>query len=144
MIPIAALPAVNATLNATSAVLLTAGYLAIRRRRVAVHRTCMVAAFVTSVVFLTSYVTYHLHAGTTRFAGTGLARPVYFAILGTHTPLAALVPFLAIVTLSRALRGRFDAHRRVARWTLPIWMYVSVTGVVVYVMLYHLYPSPHG
>ena len=144
MIPISALPALNASLNATSAVLLTAGYVAIRRRNVAVHRACMVASFVTSVIFLGSYVVYHLHAGTTRFPGTGLARTVYFAILGTHTPLAATVPFLAVATLSRALRGRFNAHRRLARWTWPIWMYVSVTGVVVYVMLYQLYPPPAG
>jgi uncharacterized membrane protein YozB (DUF420 family) len=142
MIPLSALPAVNASLNATSAVLLTVGFVAIRRRNVAVHRACMLAAFATSVVFLASYVVYHLHAGTTHFPGTGPARPVYFAILGTHTPLAALVPFLAIATLWRALRGRFASHRRLARWTWPIWMYVSVTGVVVYVMLYQLYPPP--
>jgi putative membrane protein len=144
VISVSALPAVNASLNATSAVLLTAGYVAIRRRNVAVHRACMIAAFATSIVFLGCYVVYHLHAGTTRFPGTGLARTIYFTILGTHTPLAATVPFLAIVTLSRALAARFDSHRRIARWTWPIWMYVSVTGVLVYVMLYQLYPPPGG
>ncbi len=142
MIDYGGLPALNAVLNATSAVLLVGGWVAIRGRRVAVHRACMVAALVTSVLFLASYLVYHAHAGTTRFPGTGLARIVYFTILGTHTPLAALVPVLAIVTLSLALRGRFERHVRVARWTLPIWLYVSVTGVVIYMMLYHLYPQP--
>jgi putative membrane protein len=139
MISLASLPALNATLNATSACLLTAGFVAIRRRRVAVHRGCMIAAFVTSVAFLVSYVVYHLHAGTTRFPGHGWARGLYFAILGTHTVLAAIVPVLAVITLALALRGRFDRHRRLARWTLPVWLYVSVTGVVIYVMLYRLY-----
>jgi putative membrane protein len=139
VIPLASLPALNAVLNATSAVLLAAGYLAIRARRVHVHRACMTAAFVTSMAFLTSYVVYHLHAGTTRFPGKGWARPLYFGILGTHTLLAALVPFLALATLTLALRGRFARHARLARWTLPTWLYVSVTGVVIYAMLYHLY-----
>ena len=138
MIPLAALPALNACLNATSAVLLATGFLAIRRRRVRVHRACMVAAFVTSVVFLASYLTYHLQVGTTRFPGQGWTRPVYLTILGTHTVLAALIPPLAIVTLSYALRARFTRHVRLARWTLPTWLYVSVTGVVIYVMLYRL------
>jgi len=141
MIPLAALPALNACLNATSAVLLTTGFLAIRRRRVRLHRACMVAAFVTSTVFLVSYVTYHLQVGTTRFPGQGWARPLYFTILGTHTALAALIPPLALVTLSHALRARFARHVRIARWTLPAWLYVSVTGVVIYVMLYHLYAA---
>jgi len=139
VIPLAALPALNAALNATSALLLTAGWVAIRRRRVAVHRACMVSALATSVLFLTSYVVYHARVGTTRFPGTGWSRTIYFLVLGTHTPLAALVPVLAVVTLTFALRERFDRHVRLARWTLPIWMYVSVTGVVIYVMLYHLY-----
>jgi putative membrane protein len=141
MIPLTALPALNATLNAASAVLLTAGYLAIRRRRVHVHRACMVAAFCTSILFLISYLTYHAQAGTTRFLGQGWARPLYFTILGTHTFLAALIPPLAIVTLTFALRGRFERHARLARWTLPTWLYVSVTGVVIYVLLYHVFAA---
>lgn len=136
MIPLAALPTLNAVLNGTSAVLLTAGFVAIRRRRVRIHRACMVAAFATSVVFLASYLTYHLQVGTTRFPGEGWLRPVYFTILGTHTVLAALIPPLAVATLVFAVRARFDRHARLARWTLPAWLYVSVTGVVIYVMLY--------
>ena len=139
MIPLAALPALNATLNAVSAVLLTAGFVAIRRRRVHVHRACMVGAFCASALFLVSYLTYHLQAGTTRFPGQGWSRPVYFTILGTHTVLAALIPPLAMTTLGFALRGRFARHGRLARWTLPAWLYVSVTGVVIYAMLYHLF-----
>jgi putative membrane protein len=141
VIPLSALPALNACLNATSAVLLAFGFAAIRRRRVHVHRACMLAAFVTSIAFLVSYVTYHLRAGTTRFTGNGWVRPVYFAILGTHTILAAAIPILAVATLVLALRARFDRHARLARWTLPAWFYVSVTGVVIYVMLYWLYPA---
>ena len=136
MIPLSKLPALNAVLNATSAVLLAAGFLAIRRRRVRLHRACMVSAFATSVVFLASYLTYHLQVGTTHFPGHGWTRPVYFAILGTHTVLAATIPPFAITTLVLALRGRFGRHARLARWTLPTWFYVSVTGVVIYVMLY--------
>jgi len=98
----------------------------------------MIAAFSVSALFLISYLTYHYHAGTTRFPGQGWVRPVYFTILVTHTILAALVPFLALVTLSRAVKGQFPKHRRIARWTLPVWLYVSVTGVIVYLMLYHL------
>ena len=141
MIPFAALPALNAVLNAASAAFLAVGFAAIRRRRVRVHRTCMLAAFAASTVFLASYVTYHAHAGTTRFAGGGWARPVYLVILGTHTALAALIPPLAIVTLSLAFRARFARHARLARWTLPVWFYVSLTGVVIYLMLYRLYPA---
>ena len=140
MIPLAVLPALNAVLNASSAILLATGYVAIRGRRVRLHRACMAAAFLTSVVFLASYVTYHLQVGTTRFPGQGWIRPVYFAILGTHTVLAALVPVLAVASLTLALRGRFARHARLSRWTLPTWLYVSVTGVVIYVMLYHVYP----
>jgi uncharacterized membrane protein YozB (DUF420 family) len=132
------LPAVNATLNATSAVLLLLGYRFIRRRDVRKHRACMLAAFIVSTLFLASYLTYHYQVGSVRFPGSGWLRTVYLSILASHTVLAALVPPLAIATLSRALRQRFDRHRRVARWTLPIWGYVSVTGVVVYVMLYHI------
>src|SRR5437899_585061 len=132
------LPTLNAILNATSAVLLAVGYRFIRRREVRAHRACMVAAFVVSVCFLASYLTYHYHVGSVRFPWTGWVRGVYLTILATHTALAVTVPPLAIVTLSRAVRARFDRHRRIARWTLPIWFYVSVTGVIVYWMLYHL------
>ena len=144
MIPLASLPALNAVLNGTSAILLAVGFVAIRRRHVRLHRACMLAAFATSVVFLASYVTYHLHAGATRFTGAGWVRPVYFGILATHTVLAALIPPLAIVTLTLALRARFARHARLARWTLPTWFYVSVTGVVIYVLLYHVYPASGG
>jgi len=132
------LPTLNAMLNATSAVLLVLGYRFIRRRQVNAHRACMLAAFVVSVLFLMSYLTYHARVGSVHFPLPGPIRIVYFAILITHTILAGLVPPLAIVTLTRALRGQFDRHRRIARWTLPIWLYVSVTGVVVYWMLYRL------
>src|SRR5262245_40552425 len=132
------LPALNATLNATSAILLALGYYFIRRREIHKHRACMIAAFIVSTLFLVSYLTYHYQVGSVRFPGTGWLRTVYLSILASHTVLAALVPPLAIVTLSRALRQRFDRHRRVARWTLPIWAYVSVTGVIVYVMLYQI------
>ncbi|HVM62550.1 MAG TPA: DUF420 domain-containing protein [Verrucomicrobiae bacterium] len=137
---LADLPALNATLNATSAVFLALGYGCIRRNRVAAHRACMLIAVVVSALFLISYLTYHAHAGHKHFAGQGLARPVYFTILSTHTLLAIVVAlYLVPVTLSRALRERFDRHRAIARWTLPLWFYVSVTGVVVYFMLYHWY-----
>ena len=132
------LPALNAALNATAAVLLIVGYLAIRRGRISTHRACMIAAFAVSTLFLVSYLTYHAQVGSRRFPGTGSIRTVYLTILFTHTVLAALVPPLAIVTLWRALAGRFDRHVPIARWTLPIWLYVSVTGVIVYYMLYHL------
>ena len=132
------LPAWNAGLNALAATFLVAGYLAIRRRRTATHRLMMLIAFGCSIAFLVSYLYYHYHAGSVRFQGTGTVRTTYFAILLSHTVLAAAVPLLAIVTLYRALKGRFDRHRRLARWTLPIWLYVSVTGVVIYWMLYHL------
>ncbi len=132
------LPALNAALNATAAVLLVLGYAFIRRGMVSKHRACMIAAFVVSTLFLISYLTYHAQAGSRRFAGTGATRTVYLTILLTHTVLAALVPPLAIVTVWRALRSRFDRHVRIARWTLPIWLYVSVTGVIVYYMLYRL------
>jgi putative membrane protein len=135
-----ALPAVNATLNSASFVLLLAGFLLIRRRKIRLHRICMLAALSTSALFLLSYVVYHLHVGHVRFGGAGAVRGLYLAILGTHSILAAAIVPLALVTVSRALRGRFERHRAIARWTLPIWLYVSVTGVVVYLMLYHLYP----
>jgi len=141
MLSVYDLPTLNATLNGMSAVLLGCGYRFIRRREIRAHRACMLAAFGVSIVFLTSYLVYHYQVGSVRFQGAGWVRPIYFVLLISHTILAAMVPPLAIVTLSRALRARFDRHRRIARWTLPIWLYVSVTGVVVYVMLYHLYPA---
>src|SRR5437870_11243066 len=130
------LPAINASLNALSGVLLFAGYLLILARRIEQHRRCMIAAFVTSSLFLICYVTYHAQVGSVRFARQGFVRPLYYTILITHVTLAATVLPLAIVTLSRGLRSRFDRHRAIARWTLPIWLYVSVTGVLVYVLLY--------
>jgi uncharacterized membrane protein YozB (DUF420 family) len=135
-----ALPAVNATLNGTAAVLLTWGYALIRRGKRATHKKVMLAAFTVSVLFLISYVTYHAGrgGGVTRFQHTGAIRRVYFFILITHTILAATVPFLAVFSLRHALGERFQKHRAIARWTLPIWLYVSVTGVVVYVMLYRM------
>jgi uncharacterized membrane protein YozB (DUF420 family) len=133
----AVLPSINAALNATAAVLLVWGYMLIRQRRIILHRRVMLCAFVVSSLFLAGYLTYHFRVGVVHFQGTGALRVVYLGILGTHTILAAAVPPLAIVTLSRGLAARFDRHRRLARWTLPIWLYVSVTGVVVYAMLYH-------
>lgn len=132
------LPLVNATLNGIAAVLLTIGYAQIRARRRTVHRAFMIAAFVASALFLVSYTVYHAHVGSRPFTGDGPVRAVYFTILISHVVLAAAVLPLALVTLYRALRGTFDAHARIARWTLPIWLYVSVTGVVVYLMLYRL------
>jgi len=132
------LPTVNATLNATAAALLIWGYTLIRRKRIDAHRKVMVAAFVTSSLFLVCYLVYHFQVGSVRFPKSGVIRTVYLTILTTHTALALTVPFLAIVTLRRGLSARFDKHRKIARWTLPVWLYVSVTGVVVYVMLYHL------
>jgi uncharacterized membrane protein YozB (DUF420 family) len=135
------LPALNATLNAVSAVLICTGLVLIKQGRRDAHRNAMLGAVTSSTLFLASYLYYHFHAGTTRFQGTGVARTVYFTILGSHTVLAAAVPFLVVITVALALRGRFDRHRAWARWTAPIWLYVSVTGIAVYVMLYHLYPS---
>ena len=132
------LPSVNAALNATAAVLLIWGYTLIRRRRIVQHRRVMQTAFVVSCLFLVCYLVYHYQVGSVRFPKTGVLKTIYLSILGTHTLLAAAVPVLAIITLRRGLSARYDKHRRIARWTLPIWLYVSVTGVVVYVMLYHL------
>jgi len=132
------LPGLNAALNGTCAVLLVCGFVAIRRGARELHRRLMLSAFTVSVLFLISYLVYHAMAGSTSFPGHGAVRTAYLAILLTHTVLAAAVPFLALITLVRALRRRFDAHRRIARWTLPIWLYVSVTGVVVYWMLYRV------
>ena len=138
MITISDLPTVNATLNTISTVLLTVGFLMIRRRKIVAHRNCMIAAFVVSGLFLTSYLIYHYHAGSTPFEGSGWIRSVYFAVLIPHIILAATILPLALITLYLALRKRFIKHRRIARWTLPIWLYVSVTGIIVYWMLYHL------
>jgi len=139
VITIADLPAVNATLNGIAAILLVIGYVLIRRRRIAQHRAVMLTAFCTSILFLTSYLVYHAHTGSKHFPGQGPIRLVYFGVLLSHTVLAATVPFLAIITLSRGLAARYDRHRAIARWTLPIWLYVSITGVIVYFMLYRFY-----
>lgn len=136
---VSALPAVNAFLNGTSAVLLAVGFVFIRRRNVAAHRACMLSAFGVSTLFLVSYLAYHAQAGSVPFQGRGWVRPVYFALLLSHIVLAAVIVPLALTTIHRAWTGRFDRHRRIARWTLPIWLYVSVTGVLIYVLLYHLY-----
>ena len=132
------LPTLNAFLNATAAVLLTAGYLQIRAGHIQTHKKLMISAFTVSVLFLVSYLVYHSQVGSVPYQKTGPIRTVYFAILISHSILAALVPFLAIVTLRRGLKNRIPKHRQIARWTLPIWLYVSVTGVVVYLMLYRL------
>ena len=133
------LPALNACLNATSAVFLLLGYWQIRQKKIAAHRACMSAAFLTSVLFLLSYLYYHYHHGSTKFQGQGTVRLIYFAILLTHTVLAAVIVPMILLTLRRALKGEFARHRLLARWTLPLWLYVSVTGVVVYFMLYQMY-----
>lgn len=130
------LPAINATLNGTAAVLLTSGYILIRKRAVDAHKRMMIAAFAVSSVFLVCYLIYHFQVGSVHYPHTGVLRTVYFAILISHTLLAATVPVLAIITLRRGLKSDFKRHRRIARWTLPIWLYVSVTGVIVYLMLY--------
>jgi putative membrane protein len=132
------LPAVNATLNATAAVLLVCGYVMIKRGRWQTHRRFMLSAFATSALFLVSYVVYHANVGSKPFGGQGTIRYVYFVILFTHVVLAAIILPLALITLTHALRARFERHVPIARWTLPIWLYVSVTGVVVYLMLYQL------
>lgn len=138
MISISDLPTVNATLNTISAIFLTTGFFMIRRRKTVAHRNCMIAAFVVSGLFLTSYLIYHYYAGSTPFEGSGWIRTIYFAVLIPHIILAALILPLALITLYFALRKQFTKHRRIARWTLPIWLYVSVTGIIVYWMLYHL------
>jgi uncharacterized membrane protein YozB (DUF420 family) len=132
------LPTVNAFLNGTAAILLMWGFVLIRQRRIDTHRKVMTTAFGVSCAFLVCYLVYHAQVGSVKFQHSGWIRTVYFSILSTHTVLAAAVPVLAIITLRRGLSKRFDAHRRIAKWTLPIWLYVSVTGVVVYLMLYHL------
>ena len=134
------LPHLNAFLNGTSAVLLFTGYSFIRARNVIAHRACQIAALIVSSLFLVSYLVYHYHHGSTRFLGTGLVRPLYFTILTSHTILAVVIVPLIFLTFYRAFRGDFSRHRRIARVTLPLWLYVSVTGVIVYLMLYHFYP----
>jgi uncharacterized membrane protein YozB (DUF420 family) len=138
LIPFSSLPGLNAALNSASALLLVSGYFFIRRGRIGAHRRCMLAALGTSAVFLISYLVYHYHVGSVAFTGQGWIRRIYFTILISHTILAAAIVPLVLITASRALGGRFDRHKRIARWTLPLWLYVSVTGVIVYWMLYRL------
>jgi uncharacterized membrane protein YozB (DUF420 family) len=132
-------PFINASLNGASAVLITTGRMLIARRKVRLHRACMITAVITSSLFLTSYLFYHAHVRSVHFPGQGWVRPVYFTILISHTLLAAAVVPLVLLSLNYGLRERFDRHRRISRWTFPVWLYVSVTGVVVYVMLYRIY-----
>ena len=135
------LPHLNACLNGTSAILLFSGWRFIRARNVVAHRACQIGALIVSLLFLTSYLTYHFNHGTTRFQGTGLARPIYFTVLTSHTILAIVIVPLVVLTFYRAFRNDFVRHRRIARITLPLWLYVSITGVIVYLMLYQIYPS---
>ncbi len=141
------LPAINASLNGLSAILLTMGFIFIRQKKITAHRNCMISAFCVSVIFLICYLTYHtylgvvLHKGPTRFLNPAWFRPIYLAILLTHTVLAIVIVPMILITLFRALRERFDKHKKIARWTLPLWMYVSVTGVVVYLLLYQIFPQ---
>lgn len=141
------LPAVNATLNGLSAIFLAAGFVFIRRKNVKAHQRCMISAFITSTLFLACYLTYHgylawvLHRGPTRFLNPPAWRPVYLAILFTHTVLAVVIVPMVFMTLSRALKQRFDWHKKIARWTWPLWMYVSVTGVIIYFLLYQIFPQ---
>ncbi|HKU72428.1 MAG TPA: DUF420 domain-containing protein [Pyrinomonadaceae bacterium] len=135
------LPHLNACLNGTSAILLFSGWRFIKARNVVAHRACQIGALVVSLLFLTSYLTYHFNHGTTRFQGTGLARPFYFTVLTSHTILAIVIVPLVVLTFYRAFRNDFVRHRRIARITLPLWLYVSITGVIVYLMLYQIYPS---
>lgn len=138
MIPVSILPAINAALNSASALLLIAGYLFIRSKKITAHKLCMLSAVATSALFLTSYLVYHFQVGSVPFRGQGWIRAVYFTVLISHTILAVAVVPLVLVALARALKGRFERHKRVARWTLPLWLYVSITGVLVYWMLYGL------
>jgi putative membrane protein len=135
------LPTLNAILNATSGLLVLAGFFFIRRKQIKAHRACMVSAVAVSILFLISYLVYHYYHGATRFPGTGFVRPLYFVILISHTILAAVIVPFVFVTLRRAMRGQFLRHMKLARWTFPMWVYVSITGVVVYLMLYHFYPA---
>ena len=136
------LPAVNASLNTLSTVFLTLGFIFIKQQKPIAHRNCMIAALITSAIFLACYLTYHFSVtAVTKFQGQGIVRPVYFIILITHIILAVVIVPLVLMTLSRALRQRFDRHKKIARWTWPLWMYVSVTGVIVYMMLYQWFPA---
>jgi uncharacterized membrane protein YozB (DUF420 family) len=141
------LPAVNASLNGLSAIFLTAGFIFIRKKNIPAHRACMISAFCVSALFLACYLTYHgykaivLHQGPTRFLNPQWFRPIYLVILGTHTILAIVIVPLIFITIFRALRERFDQHKKIARWTWPLWMYVSVTGVIVYLLLYQIFPQ---
>ncbi|MGI8898692.1 MAG: DUF420 domain-containing protein [Pyrinomonadaceae bacterium] len=135
------LPHLNAILNTTSTLFLIAGYRFIRAGLIRPHRNCQITALATSTCFLISYLTYHYYHGDTRFLGQGIVRPFYFAILITHVILAIVIVPLVLITVYHAARGDFIRHRRIARWTLPLWLYVSVTGVIVYLMLYRIYPS---
>ena len=135
------LPAVNACLNSLSAILLAVGYRFIRRKNILAHRNCMIGAFLVSTIFLISYVVYHFKAGRTVFKDPAWFRPIYLTILLTHTILAVAIVPMVLITLSRALKQRFDRHRRIARWTWPLWMYVSVTGVIIYLLLYQIFPQ---
>jgi uncharacterized membrane protein YozB (DUF420 family) len=135
---IADLPAVNATLNALCAIWLSIGYIFIRQKKISAHRVCMITALITSALFLISYLTYHYHTGSKHFTGQGTIRTVYFVILTSHTILAVVIVPMVLITLFRALRERFARHKRLARWTLPLWFYVSVTGVIIYFMLYQM------
>ena len=133
-------PALNATLNGTSAVLLLIGRMLIKRGKMAAHRTCMIAAMISSAVFLACYLFFHYEAGNILFLGQGWVRPLYFTILISHVTLAIVIVPMAIITLSRGLKARYHQHRAIARWTWPLWMYVSITGVIVYFMLYQWFP----
>jgi uncharacterized membrane protein YozB (DUF420 family) len=135
------LPALNATLNGLSAVFLGAGYVCIKKKNVPAHRLCMISAFIASVLFLACYLTYHYFHGVTVFRNPAWFKPIYWTILGTHTILAVVIVPMVFLTLSRALRERFDRHKAIARWTWPLWMYVSVTGVIVYWLLYQRFPQ---
>ena len=141
------LPAVNAVLNGLSTVFLSAGYIFIRKKRQDAHRNCMIAAFATSTLFLICYITYHtyvayyLHRGPTRFLDPAWFRPIYLLILGTHTILAVVIVPMVLMSLNRGLRGDFERHKRISRWTWPLWMYVSVTGVIIYLLLYQIFPQ---
>jgi uncharacterized membrane protein YozB (DUF420 family) len=135
------LPTLNAVLNGTSAVLVATGVVLIKRGRRLAHKRAMIAAFITSSLFLVSYLYYHAHVGSVHFQGQGWSRPVYFTILISHTILAAVIVPFVLVTLTRGLRGRYEKHKRSARWTYPMWLYVSITGVVIYLMLYHLFAA---
>jgi putative membrane protein len=138
-VPLSVFPAVNAVLNAICTVLLVTGFVLIRQRKMKLHKLCMIAAFACSSLFLVLYLTFHAKAGVIRFGGQGWIRPVYFTLLTTHTILAAVIVPLVLITLTRAFKNRFAQHRAIAKWTLPLWLYVSVTGVVVYWLLYVAY-----